>query len=238
MDETLIALYHRHVATVFDRQMLLLDFLEREAGGEPWSYTISSATLAFGDVVRFVALDLGSHAEPDNSWLWAWCHPHLNLTSANQELGTAVRKFGQDIGVAAFIADRQVSCLEILGPDLLPVAAHVFAVVVAGELGFDAYYTMPFAHGRAAAVIRDDRLRAEAPNPVARILTIFTQVIGAFPVLDHRAAFLGYAAGYGLPVEESRQTVRVLAGGVEALKARFDRRNRLVELTGTVGPNG
>src|SRR5262245_10051969 len=144
MDQALLALYHRHVAAAFDRQMRLADFLEREeAAGKPFKYTISAATLVFDDAVSFSALDLGSHADPDNSWLWAWCHPHLKLTPANQQLGQAVRKLGQRAGVAAFSADRQVSCDDLLGPDVSPVAAHLFAAIVVGELGFDAYYTIP-----------------------------------------------------------------------------------------------
>jgi hypothetical protein len=236
MDSTLAALYHRHVAASFDRQMRFADFLEREASGAPWSYTISTASLVFGGGLRFVAFDLGSHAEPDNSWLWSWCNPTLNLTPANRELGNAVRKLGRRVGVRAFAARRQLSCDELLGPDLSPVAAHVFAAIVVGELGFDAYWVMPFSQGQAAAVIRDDRLRIEVPNPIIRISTIFSQVIMAFPVPDHRAAFIAYVGSYELPVEQTARTVRVLAGGKEALKATFDRRNRLTKLAFTLGP--
>ncbi len=238
MDQALMALYHRHVAAAFDRQLLLADFLDREAKGEPWGYTISAATLTFGDTVRFEALDLGSHADPDNSWLWSWAHPHLNLTADNRELGEAVRELGRRVGVAAFRADRQVSCADLLGPDLSPLAAHVFAAVVSGELGFDAHYTMPFAHGRAAAVIRDARLRAGVPDPAARVLAVFPQVLAAFPVADHRAAFTAYAASYGLALEEAPEGVRVLAGGEPKLEARFDDQGRLTQVTGRFGPGG
>src|SRR5690242_12884081 len=116
MDQALLALYNRHVGAAFDRQMRLADLLEREAGGEAWNYTISTACLEFGTSVRFEALNLGSHADPDNSWLWAWCNPHLNLTPANRELGEAVRKLGRDAGIVALVADRQVSCADLLGP--------------------------------------------------------------------------------------------------------------------------
>jgi hypothetical protein len=58
----------------------------------------------------------------------------------------------------------------------------------------------------------------------------------AFPVPNHRAAFLAYAAGYGLALEETPQTVRVLVGRKEVLKAKFDRRDRLIKLTGLFGP--
>jgi hypothetical protein len=237
MDQLLVALFHRHVASVFDRQLRLADFLEREADGEPWQYTISTATLAFGERVVFSALDLGSHADPDDSWLWSWSHPQLNLTPANRELGAAVRRIGGGLGIPAFEADGQFSCLEILGGELCPDAAHVFATVVAGELGFDAYYTMPFATGRMAAVIRDDRFRVPESNPVARILSVFPQVISAFSITDHRAAFVAYAEAYGLAVDDRPHSVSLLVNGREHLNAGFDSLGRLTEMTAQVNGN-
>src|SRR4051794_14669137 len=106
MDEQLIALYHRHVAAAYDRQMRLADFLEREAPGENWDYQISTATLRFGSRVSFAAHDLGSYADPDNSWMWVWCNPHLNLTPANREVAAAVQRMGQERGIPAFTATR------------------------------------------------------------------------------------------------------------------------------------
>jgi hypothetical protein len=234
MDQALLALYHRHVAAAFDRQMRLADFLEKEAGGQRWNYTISTATLEFGDKVRFEAFDIGTHADPDNSWLWAWCNPHLKLTEANHALGEAVRQLGQDVGVAAFAADRQLSCGDLLGPDVSPAAAHAFAAIVVGELQFDAYYTIPFTHGRATAVIRDKRLQSHVPNPVARIVTVFPQALAAFPIPDHEAAFVAYAKWYDLTIEKTPGIMHVLSHGKRALKATFDNRKRLTELEGTV----
>jgi hypothetical protein len=236
MDQALLSLYHEHVAVAFDRQLRFADFLEREAASEPYHFTTSKASLEFGNALRFVAYDLGSHATPDNSWLWVWCNPNLKLTPANKELADKIRKFGEERGIAAFTAERQISCDEHLGPDVSPDAAHVFAAIVAGEFGFDAYYTMPFANGRFATVIPDERLRDDMPNVVARILSTFPRVISAFPVPDQRAAFIAYAKHYRLSVEEKLQTVRVLVNGEEKLKAKFDRKHRLTTLTGTVGP--
>lgn len=236
MDQAVIALYHRHVAAAYDRQRRLADFLDRNASGQGWNYTISTATLELG-AIRFEAFYLGSHADPDNSWLWAWCNPHLNLTPDNRELGDAIRKLGRDANIPAIAAEGQVSCADLLGPAVSPHTAHVIAAVVAGELGFDAYYTIPFEHGRAAAVIRDDRLRADVPNPVARIVTVFPQAISALPVPNHRVAFVAYARWYGLAVKEAPQGVSVLNKGKEVVKAEFDHLQRLTELTGTVGPD-
>jgi hypothetical protein len=236
MDQGLIDLYHRHVAAAFDRQLRLGALLEQEAGGAAWQYTISKAKLTFGTNVEFTALDLGSHADPDNSWLWTWCNPNLNLTADNWELAHSVQKLGHNTGIAIFTADRQVSCEQWLGDDVSPVAAHAFAVILAGELGFDAYYTIPFTHGRSATLIRDKRLQAQVPDPAARIVSTFSQAISAFPILDHRAAFIAYAEWYGLTVRQE-PIVRVLSGRKELMIAEFDARNRLTKLNATISPS-
>jgi hypothetical protein len=235
MDQALIGLYHQHVAAAFDRQMRLSDYLQREGvDGAVYSHRTSTATLTFGDSVHFTAFDIGSHADPDNSWMWAWVHPHLKLTRDNRELGDAVRKLGREVSSPTLLADAQLSCEDALGVDLSESAAHVFAAVVAGVLGFDAYYTMPFTHGRFAVVIRDPRLQTKVPNAVARILTVFPQVLTAIPIANHRAALTAYGAYYGFTAEEAPQTIRLLNEGEEVVRATFDTENRMVEMTGTV----
>jgi hypothetical protein len=239
MDQALIALYHLHVAAAFDRQLRLAEFLEREAvSGKPYLFTTSTATLEFGNTVQFCAFDIGSHADPDSSWLWVWCDPNLKLTPPNEGLGEKVRRFGQAVGIEAFTADVPISCDAHLGPDLSPVAAHVFASILAQQFGFDAYYTMPFAHGRFVALIKDDRLRAQEASPASRILLTFPQLLSAFPILDHRTAFVAYAKSYSLNVEEDAQTVRIVSSNQDALRATFDPENRMIDLTGTFNQAG
>src|SRR5262249_43086439 len=160
-----------------------------------------TATLKFGSSVTFQAHDLGSHAEPDNSWMWVWCNPHLNLTPANQALGAAVRGLGKRLGIGAFSATSYFDVGPILGDDLGPVAADVFGIVGGGELGYNAYYTMPFENGRFTALLRDERLRCDEPYPLLRIATIFPQVTSGYPVLNHRSAFAGYLDWYGYTPE-------------------------------------
>jgi hypothetical protein len=232
MDERLVALYHQHVAAAYDRQMRLADLIEREAPGANWHYQTSTATLRFGDTLQFAAYDLGSHAFPDNSWMWVWCNPHLKLTPANRELAEAVRQLGQQHGIPAFSATSYFDVGPILGEQLTEVASHVFGLVVAGELGYPAYYTMPFENGRFTALLRDDRLRPDEPYPLVRIASIFPRALSDYPILDHRAAFLGYLRWYGFAPEANGRSVRVVENGEEVMRAEFDELNRMTNLTG------
>lgn len=237
MDAQLVALYHRHVAAAYDQQLRLGDFLDREAAGAALHYQVSTATLSFGPAVRFRALDLGSHSTLDNSWLWGWYSSQLNLATT-AELCMAVRDLGERTGVPAFTAAQAFDPGPVLGEELGRIASHAFGIVVSGELGFQGYYTVPYRRGRSAVLLRDDRLKVTEPNPVARVATIFPQVLTGFPILDHRAALLGYLAHYGVaPAVEGRAVVAA-GSGTEALRAEFDDLNRLTNLTGTVQGTG
>lgn len=239
MSDPLFLLYHRHVAMASDRQLRFADFLQHHAPGAGYNYTISTGSLTFGDgLLRFEAHDLGSHAAPDNSWLWAWNNPHLALTPANQELARRARELGQRAGVPALLAEGPIDLGRLFGKELSEHAVHAFAAVVGGELGYDAYYRMPFEHGQAVALVRDERLRFAEALPLNRILNVFTQLIANLPVYHHRLAFVGYGQAYGLTVTEEGDRVVLSDGRGPELVGTFDHLARLTNLEGTVLPQG
>src|ERR1700693_2823904 len=102
VNQTLLHLYHRHVAAVYDRQMRFSDFLAENGSGEGWGYNVPSASLTFGKAVRFEAHLLGSFAEDEATWLWAWANRHLDLPPANATLAEAVRGLGKDPDLRLF----------------------------------------------------------------------------------------------------------------------------------------
>src|SRR5262245_11054420 len=104
MDEKLVALYHRHVASALDRQRRFADFLEQQAPGADWHYTVSEAALTFGEELRFEAPLLGTFAEGDETWLWAWNNRSLGLPAVTGDLAVRVREFGRAEGIEAFTA--------------------------------------------------------------------------------------------------------------------------------------
>src|SRR5262249_21215042 len=162
---------------------------------------------------------------PDGSWMWDWLNPTLNLTPANLKLGKAVQRLGKKLGISAFTADRYFVVEPILGEELSEEAVYVFGMVVGGVLKYQAFYTMPFENGRVTALIRDARLEFDEPHPLARIATVFPQVLSKYTVLDHRAALLGYLEWYDYTPEQKGRAIRVVEDGEEVLQAKFDKRN-------------
>jgi hypothetical protein len=238
VNHKLLALYHKHVAVVYDRQMRLCDFLDENAPGENWGYNVPSASLTFGKAVRFEAPLLGSFAEGNTSWLWAWANRHLNLPSTNATLAGAVRGLGNQPDLRLFAADESFRCEEVLPEELMFAAAHVFGVIATGELSYDAYYTIPYAGGRGVALIRDARLRRAEPHPLLRISSIFPQAIGEYLILDHRAAFISYVESYGFQAVRGGRRVVVRSTTADVMTACFDKQDRLTKLESTIPPAG
>ena len=190
-----------------------------------------TATLSFGKL-KFEAPVVGSHAEHNNSWLWAWSNKHLKLTVTNRALGDTVRMLVHRLGVHALAAPG-FSLEPLLGPELTEDAAHVLGIILSRELDYNAYFLTPYDGGTGLTLIRDKRLIFAERRPLARILTVFPQVIDALTVFDHRAAFTSYVLDYGLIATDIPGGVRV-AQGKDELVATFDDRNRLTGIEGTV----
>src|SRR5579862_258952 len=86
MSMTLEELFAEHAGASFEKQFRL----SAVVGELPWQYSTESGILSFGNELRFPAQILGTHAEGDNSWLWAWANQQSNLpkhiTSASAQV--------------------------------------------------------------------------------------------------------------------------------------------------------
>ena len=229
MDEQLIALYHRHAATAFDRRARLTALVEQKAAGAKWAYDVADAALSFGKL-KFEAPVVGSHATGNDSWLWAWSNRNLKLTITNRALGDLVRVTVHRLSVPA-LAHAGFSVEPLLGPELTKHTADVFGSVLVRELGYDAHYITAEPGHRSAILVRDDRLTAAEKYPLHRVLTLVPKAVRALPRSDHRAALAAYARDYTLTVAEEPHALKIGDGKGE-LTATFDEHNRLLKLTG------
>lgn len=234
MNPGLFDLYHRRVAAAFDRQLRFADWLHEQEVGDEWGYDVPTGVLTLGKKLTFPAGLLGSHAYHNDSWLWAWANRNLDLPDFISQLRRQVKDLGHAWQVDEFATDGLVDLHAFLGDELIDHTGHVLGIVLGGELGYDAYYTLPYEGGQAVALIRDDRLRFEEEYPVVRMMSVFTQMIAALPVVDHRAALAAYAEAYGYRVAHHGDELVVLGADLTAV---FDHTVRLEQFKSTVAAN-
>lgn len=229
MDEQLIALYHRHAGTAFDRRLRLAALVAQKAAGAKPAYDAAAASLSFGKLT-FEAPLLGTHTAANDSWLWAWSDHNRKLTLTNRALGDLVRVTAHRLAVP-MLAHAGFSVEPLLGPDLTNHAADILGSVLANELGYDAYYVTTEPGHRSVVLVRDKRLTAAERHPLHRVLTVFPKAVRALPVLDHRAALAAYAHDYALTATEAPDALTV-TDGKGVLTATFDEHGVLKKLTG------
>ena len=232
MDQQLIDLYHRFVGRAFDRQLRLSEFVEKKAPGVEWVFDTETAILKFGTRLQFEAPIVGSHALHNDSWMWSWANRTIKLSITNRALGDTIRAFAHKAMVPE-LAKSAFPIEQVIGAELADFACHVFGTVLVGELDYDAYFLMPYEGFEGLLLIRDDRLRSPEKHPLARVLSLFPQLIDTMPVLDHRAAFASYAHSYGLVVVEESGIVKVTGHEKGELTATFDDQGLLASLKGT-----
>jgi hypothetical protein len=230
MDEQLIALYHRHVATAFDRSRRLAELVEQKADGAKWEYAVAAATLSFGKL-KFEAPVLGAYARANDSWMWAWANRNLKLALTNRALGDLVRVTAHRIGVPMFVHPG-FPLEPLLGPELTKHSADVLGGVLARELDYDAHFVAREGGHESSILVRDERLRAPEKYPLHRIQTVFPKVVKALPVFDHRAALSAFAHDFGLTATVAAG-VLTIGDGKGTLTATFDDHDRLLKLEGT-----
>jgi hypothetical protein len=230
MDEQLIALYHRHVATAFDRNLRLAELVALKVGKVKWKYEVATAALLCGPKLKFEAPLLGSHAHANDSWLWAWANRNLKLTLTNRALGDLVRVTAHRIGVPMF-AHAGFSLEPLLGPELTEHAATVIGAILSRELDYDAYHIAPEKGYDSTILVRDSRLKSAERYALHRVLTVFPKVVKELPVFDHRAALAHFAQDHGLTAT-TLAGVLTISDGKGTLTATFDDRDRLTKLDG------
>lgn len=231
MDEQLIALYHRHIATAFDRNLRLAEFVALKAEKVKWKYEVATAELVCGPKLKFEAPLLGTHARANDSWLWAWSNRNLKLTLTNRALGDLVRVTAHRLGLSMF-AHPGFSLEPLLGPELTKYAAVVLGAVLSRELEFDTYHIEKEKGYDSTILMRDDRLKTAERYALHRVLTVFPKVVKALPVFDHRAALTHFAQDYGLTANTLSGALTI-SDGKGTLTATFDDRDRLTKLNGT-----
>ncbi len=236
MKPVLFDLFHRHIGMAFDCQLRFADWLESQSNDGRWQHTVSTAELTLGGTLRYIAPYLGSYAEGNHTWLWAWDNPQLPLPTEGVPLVERVRQLASVTGCRVFAESGLLSADELFGEHIAEHAAHAMASIVRGLLGYDAYYTIPFNGGRGVVVFHEPAFFEHGPPPLIALSSRFTQLISALPIPDQKAAFVGYATDLGLSLEHSGSTVHGSLAGDGVVLAEFDHLNRLTELKSTLNP--
>lgn len=213
-----------HLGSAYARQLAFSDYLN----GRPWELDIASGQVKFGSDLQFPVQLLGTEAEADRSWLWAWANEESDLKPSLIELAMDLRDFGVSHEIGEFTT----------GSFPLDYAnGHTLALLASGMNAGCVYFRGPYEGGALFFLVQNVPRSIFDQVDATRIVTVLTDVIAQFPVMHLPMAdcFL-HAQGFQITHEASQlvATRDADGGGLDSLQLTFDDRRHIVNIDGSL----
>lgn len=221
--DRMIELLHDHAAASFDKQ---LHFGEQLPSEWNWTMDVEKGILTikgsgiFGKKYRSPIQILGTESFESGTWLWSWANEASGIPERLLLDSKRLRALGEKENVAAFMHPKL---------QLEEGFADTILLLAAGYCRATAYFRGDYDSGRVFLLIKDSEFQRKIENPAHRVASVFPQVLEAVDLEDHKRAFRCYLRFYGFQIQEGQDSLKGKIGH-EALTAKFDNQNRLVEL--------
>lgn len=204
------SLLSRHIGSAFAKQLAMADFL----GDRNWGVILSEGRATFGDDLSFPIQLLGTEAEGDSSWLWAWANEASNLPPALLEASEELRRLGEDDGIQEFVEP----CFSLELAD-----GHLISMIASGMNPDCCYYRGPYDGGALFFLILEVPADVVGPVRAERASTVMTEMISSFDV-DHWTMARSFLESQGFDVE-CGDALLTATRGKESLQVSFDSRD-------------
>jgi len=156
MHPALQALFERHVASSFDKQL----FLARLIGDLRWEFDLDAGTITFGDRYTWPIQVLGIVSEATGTWLWAWAITATPVPPLVLKVAEAVRRLGASKGIPELIE------AELPGGD---ATGTMLSMVASGVFRANAFYRASYPGAAAYLLIASPDFPANSEPPAARV---------------------------------------------------------------------
>lgn len=216
MHPALQALFERHVAASFDKQLFLAELV----GNKDWTLDLARGLLVFADGPTWHVQILGLVSARDGSWVWGWSPDVGAVAPGLVKAAQGMRRLGALRDIPELITPR-ISNGEAIGTRLAAVASGVFHA--------NAFYRAPYEGGSAFLLIIDPDYPHNDTTPAVRIPTVLPQVLRRFPA-DHRRVLMGYVKDYGLSGHPNGEGLLIEDETGPVLRARFGPEGELTGL--------
>jgi hypothetical protein len=208
-------------------------------GSQAWAYDVERCALDLGGEELYAGI-LGTMAEADGTWLWAWANPSLpdDVTALATTVRDQVAAWDQPTPLDDDMTD-EVGVLDA-------------AVVGAWHSNSEGYYIAPTGQGGTAVLLIQDEDLAKQRIPYERLPMVVMRIISELPV-EHRMLIEEWRdsepAGARFADEADGAVVVAFAGlppgpdgrpdPAEGARFRieFDVQGRIAGINGTVGPS-
>ena len=168
---------------------------------------------------------LGTEADRNSSWLWAWANDGNNYSANILQSCNALRNFGIQHGVQEF-TNRSFS---------LDVAdGHSLSITASGLNDNCCYYRAPYSGGALFFLMFDVPNEVFQSIEAAQAIEIIMEVVSSVDI-DHWIMCESFLNSQGFTVELSKDKMSAIRGN-DTIKITFDSQQRIAEIGGSLHP--
>lgn len=211
----------QHVGTAFARQLQFGQFL----GDRNFNVNIEQGVVTFGSDLQYPIQLLGTEAEEDNSWLWAWANKGSNLPTNILQCCNNLRDFGVQHTIEEF-TNRSFS--------LALADGHSISLAASGLNDDCCYYRAPYSGGALFFIVFNVPNEVFPSVDAARSIKIITDIISDLDV-EHWIMCESFLNSQGFTVELSEDKMNAIRGD-DTIKITFDSQKRISEIGGSLQP--
>lgn len=195
---TLNDLINEHICIAFDKQVAIAEFLGNEYF---WELNIKKGIITFSNTKgkiknqKFNIQVVGTESELDNSWLWAWANPEMQVYPRLIEVSNAMYNIGIENNIREII-DAEVSLTKF------PNAGHIFCLIASSEFKASGYFRATHESGAVYVLIEGMALKSNMDSQ--KLISNFQKVREYFD-FDHKLALEVYLPHHGYKVEKKSE---------------------------------
>ncbi|MDQ1165169.1 DUF6882 domain-containing protein [Flavobacterium sp. SORGH_AS_0622] len=191
-------------------------------GGLSWNVDMNKEEITFGDDLTFPMQVLGSFSHSSETWLWIWDNKAGGYAESVMKQALLLKKYGEE---------NNIDLLTVGKFDATQNDLHLIGMIAVEMFNASGYYLGNYGQGTMVVTIKSDAVDNVESEELARILTVFPELISTFEIQNHKNAFTNYLSQKGYELTSNGNEIKAEKNG-NVINAVFNDDNLLIKLNG------
>ncbi|OHT45361.1 DUF6882 domain-containing protein [Flavobacterium tructae] len=191
-------------------------------GGLSWNVDMDKEEITFGDHLTFPMQVLGSFSHSSETWLWIWDNKAGGYNESAMKQALLLKQYGEE---------NNIDLLTIGKFDAVSNDLHLIGMIATEMFNGSGYYLGNYGQGTMVVTIKSDLIDKAESEELARILTVFPELISTFEIQNHKNAFTSYLSQKGYKLTSNGNEIKA-EKNENIINAVFNEGNLLVKLNG------
>lgn len=203
-------LFLENVAASLDKQAYLWENIHNTC---QWECDLEKGSICFSEEFDFQIQLLGRESTEKGIWIWAWADVLPDINPDILECANNLKRVGEQLRIPELVTPKIPLSSEVQG--------HIIAAIASGICQAKGYYCCTSDDDCLFILIQDPKYKRSVDNPIARIASIFPNVLNNYRIEDPKTAFIEYLKFYQLDIYLSKDKIVGKSPSGEAVAATF-----------------